>query len=329
MVLGDGEFVRLLQERSRLVPAAQGEQRFAEQNVDDHPIGTLRAQRVEMFRRAVIVFGVKQRLGEIVPHQFVVRELFPELQSAIKAVVAHNEGTLLPSGRVQSKFYSPGDQRAENVQCLFATIARRYDLLNDLMSAGLHRHWKRRLVKMAGQPRNVLDLCCGTGDLALRFQARVVGADFTAEMLRVAETRSREIEWLQADALHLPFPDNSFDVVSVGYGLRNLADINAGLREIYRVLRPGGKFLSLDFGKPAWSVWRGVYFWYLRTFVPALGRLFCGDADTHAYILASLDDYPAQRGIRQQMETIGFTDCGFVEFVGGAMAINYGCKPPL
>jgi len=228
---------------------------------------------------------------------------------------------------VQSKFYSPGDQRAENVHRLFATIARRYDLLNDLMSVGLHRHWKRRLVKMAGQPARVLDLCCGTGDLALMFQARVVGVDFTEEMLRVAQTRSREIVWVRADALRLPFPDDSFDVVSVGYGLRNLADIDAGLREILRVLRPGGKFLSLDFGKPEMPALRRAYFGFLRTAVPALARLVGSDPEGYTYILASLEDYPAQRGVRDLMRAAGFTDCGFVEFVSGAMAINYGTKP--
>src|SRR5579859_3537686 len=129
------------------------------------------------------------------------------------------------------------------------------------MSAGLHRRWKRRLVELAegerkaegGKQRDVLDLCCGTGDIAMLFAeggARVTGADFTEEMLRVAATRTKVVRWVRADALRLPFEDNSFDVVSVGYGLRNLADIELGLREIFRVLRPGGKFVTLDFGKP-------------------------------------------------------------------------------
>src|SRR5882724_8929728 len=103
------------------------------------------------------------------------------------------------------------------------------------MTLGLHRHWKQRLVELAGQPRDVLDLCCGTGDIALRFAGRVVGVDFTAEMLRVAQARSNAGTWIRADALRLPFADSSFGAVSVGYGLRNLADIERGLREIYRV----------------------------------------------------------------------------------------------
>ena len=227
-----------------------------------------------------------------------------------------------------SKFYQADEHRAEKVHELFATIARRYDLLNDIMSVGLHRRWKRRLVELAGKPRDVLDLCCGTGDIALRFRARVVGVDFTEEMLRVAAARGHsEISWIRADALRLPFSDNSFDTVSVGYGLRNLADIEQGLREILRVLRPGGKFVSLDFGKPESPTFRALYFGYLRVVLPILGRLFCGDPDTHAYILASLQNYPAQRGIKESMESQGWRDCGFEEFWLGSMAINYGSKP--
>ncbi|MGO9610789.1 MAG: ubiquinone/menaquinone biosynthesis methyltransferase, partial [Verrucomicrobiia bacterium] len=213
---------------------------------------------------------------------------------------------------------------------------RRYDLLNDIMSAGLHRRWKRRLVELAlanleaGSGKQVLDLCCGTGDIALAFAragADVTGADFTEEMLRVAEARTQAVRWVRADALGLPFPDNSFDVVSVGYGLRNLADIERGLREILRMLKPGGKFLSLDFGKPESKAFRALYFGYLRVVLPILGRVFCGDPDTYGYILASLQNYPAQRGIKELMEKCGYRECGFEEFCLGSMAINYGMKP--
>jgi demethylmenaquinone methyltransferase/2-methoxy-6-polyprenyl-1,4-benzoquinol methylase len=242
---------------------------------------------------------------------------------------------------MRSKFYSPGSQRAEKVHALFATIARRYDLLNDIMSAGLHRRWKRRLVERAGKQRDVLDLCCGTGDIARLFNGRVVGMDFTEEMLRVAQIRcSREparggselragsrLQWIRADALRLPFAGNSFDVVTIGYGLRNLADLECGLREVLRVLRPGGQLLSLDFGKPDSPALRALYFGYLRTVLPVLGRIFCGDRDTHGYILASLENYPAQRGLKSLMEECGFRECGFEEFISGTMAINFGIKP--
>nr|NIL97348.1 ubiquinone/menaquinone biosynthesis methyltransferase [Planctomycetales bacterium]NIM08903.1 ubiquinone/menaquinone biosynthesis methyltransferase [Planctomycetales bacterium] len=165
---------------------------------------------------------------------------------------------------MKSKFYQPGEERAKRVHDLFRTIARRYDRLNDLMSLGLHRRWKNRLVQLAGNPERVLDLCCGTGDISSRFRGRVIGLDFTQEMLQVARTRNPRIPWVRADALHLPFPDASFDAVTVGYGLRNLADLKIGLGEIRRVLQPGGRFLSLDFGKPRSATWRTLYFAYLR-----------------------------------------------------------------
>jgi demethylmenaquinone methyltransferase/2-methoxy-6-polyprenyl-1,4-benzoquinol methylase len=231
---------------------------------------------------------------------------------------------------VDNKFYSPDHDRAEKVHELFVTIARRYDLLNDIMSAGQHRKWKRCLVRLAGNPHDVLDLCCGTGDLAQAFgvDCRVIGVDFTREMLHIAAERCRRpVNWMQADALQLPFADNAFDVVSVGFGLRNLADLDAGLREIRRVLRPGGKVLSLDFGKPEWALWRRLCFAHLQFWVPALGWLLAGNRDAYAYILPSLENYPGQRGIRVLMEAVGFCDCGCTEFVGGAIAINFGDKP--
>ena len=242
---------------------------------------------------------------------------------------------------MESKFYQADEHRAEKVHELFTAIARRYDLLNDIMSAGRHRRWKRRLVDMAmegksaGRGVKVLDLCCGTGDIALMFAGRgamVTGADFTEEMLQVAAARCERdgvtgVEWIKADALRLPFEENAFDIISVGYGLRNLADMGQGLREALRVLRPGGKLLSLDFGKPEMKAWRAMYFGYLRVALPVLGRIFCGDPDTHGYILASLQKYPAQRGVKELMESCGYCECGFEEFSLGAMAINYGSKP--
>lgn len=251
---------------------------------------------------------------------------------------------------MSNRFYSPDEQRAAKVRELFATIARRYDLLNDVMSLGLHRWWKRGVVALAGRGQEaaptttMLDLCCGTGDIARRLPGVVVGVDFTAEMLQVAERRcSREpargqdallagsrlqTQWVQADALRLPFADASFDAVTVGYGLRNLADLDAGLREIQRVLRPGGRLVSLDFGKPDSTLWRKMYFAHLQFWVPVLGWLLAGDRQAYAYILPSLENYPGQRGVQAAMTQCGFTECDYEEFVGGAMAINYGVKAP-
>src|SRR5437773_4067886 len=182
-----------------------------------------------------------------------------------------------------NKYYAPGKERAAKVSDLFGTIARRYDLINDLQSFGLHRHWKRRLVGLAKiQPgERALDLCCGTGDVAFalaRKGAEVTGLDFSEPMLAVARERLKaqipkfepdgKVKFVCDDAQQIPFPDNSFDLVTISYGLRNLADWEKGLREMRRVTNPGGRLLVLDFGKPANVVWRKIYFAYLDCFIP-------------------------------------------------------------
>ncbi|HWX18530.1 MAG TPA: bifunctional demethylmenaquinone methyltransferase/2-methoxy-6-polyprenyl-1,4-benzoquinol methylase UbiE [Candidatus Binatia bacterium] len=233
-------------------------------------------------------------------------------------------------------FYEAGAQRGAKVQVLFGKIAPRYDLLNDLQSFGLHRYWKRRVVQQArplpGQ--RALDLCCGTADLALALAhrgANVVGLDFGAEMLAIALQRSRRhpasiIHLVRADAQQLPFRDASFDIVTVGYGLRNLANWETGLREMQRVAKPGGRLLVLEFGKPANRLWRGLYFSYLKAFVPVLGGLFCGDAAAYAYILESLKHYPAQHALADKMREMGLAETRVINLLGGIMSINYAEK---
>jgi demethylmenaquinone methyltransferase/2-methoxy-6-polyprenyl-1,4-benzoquinol methylase len=233
-----------------------------------------------------------------------------------------------------NKYYAAGEQRADRVNDLFATIAPRYDLINDLQSFGLHRLWKRRLVRVAqvSQGDHALDLCCGTGDVAFalaRAGAKVIGLDFSEPMLDVARRRAaagHSVRFLQGDALAVPFSENSFDAVTISYGLRNLSDWRAGLREMWRVARPGGRVLVLDFGKPASALWRRLYFAYLRACVPLLGRLFFRDAETHGYILESLQHYPAQQGVAAGMRELGFSESRVVELLGGVMSINVGIK---
>jgi demethylmenaquinone methyltransferase/2-methoxy-6-polyprenyl-1,4-benzoquinol methylase len=240
---------------------------------------------------------------------------------------------------VSNTYYQDNDrdQRAGSVHRLFTRIARRYDLINDLQSLGLHRLWKRRLVRLAA-PRpglRALDLCCGTGDIARRLAdagADTTGLDFTAAMLDVARTRhpggaTRGLNFIEGDALALPFPDAQFDIVTIGYGLRNLADIDRGLAEMFRVLKPGGIALVLDFGKPDNAAWRALYFAYLRWLVPVFGWLFCGDAATHGYILESLKHYPGQRGVQELMRATGFVETRIFNLLGGMMSINVGRRP--
>ena len=244
------------------------------------------------------------------------------------------------TGHVSNVFYVPGEQRAAKVNDLFAAIAGRYDLLNDLQSFGLHRRWKRRVVELAvvNPGDRALDLCCGTGDLTLALAQRgaeVVGLDFSGAMLEIAEKRRQRnlksqisnLKFVRGDAQRIPFPDQSFDVVTVGYGLRNLTDWEAGLAEMHRVAKPGARLVVLDFGKPPNPVWRAVYFAHLKISVPLLGRIFCGNAQAYAYILESLKHYPAQAGVAAKMRELKLANVRVTNLLGGAMAINCGEKP--
>jgi demethylmenaquinone methyltransferase/2-methoxy-6-polyprenyl-1,4-benzoquinol methylase len=172
----------------------------------------------------------------------------------------------------------------------------------------------------------------------------MAGLDFSQPMLEIAERRRRRGEqaslsaaqgkarlfkppqFVQGDAQQLPFPDQSFDIVTVGYGLRNLADWRAGLKEMARVAKPGGRLLVLDFGKPENPLWRNIYFGYLRLFVPLLGLVVSGSASAYSYILESLKHYPAQKGVAATMDELGLKDVRIVNFLGGVMTINYGRK---
>jgi demethylmenaquinone methyltransferase/2-methoxy-6-polyprenyl-1,4-benzoquinol methylase len=255
---------------------------------------------------------------------------------------------------MSNPFYDPGEQRAAKVNALFGTIARRYDRINDLQSFGMHRHWKRRVGSLANvKPgARALDVCCGTGDLAFVLAeqgAETTGLDFSEPMLAVAKTKVRSPKskvqgpepgdrlgtspaalrpprFMHGDAMQLPFSDESFDIVTVGYGLRNLARWEAGLAEMARVARPGGRLLVLDFGKPDNVLWRMIYFAYLRLIVPVFGLLFARRADAYAYILESLKHYPAQRGVEAKMRDLGLKNIQVINFLGGAMSINLGEK---
>ena len=239
-------------------------------------------------------------------------------------------------------FYAPGEQRAAKVNDLFGSIARRYDLLNDLQSFGLHRLWKRRVVNLAKvqSGNRALDLCCGTGDIALalaRRGAETTGLDFSEKMLEVAEARRQKnsklkiqnLKLIQGDAQQLPFPENFFDIVTVGYGLRNLASWEKGLEEMLRVAKPGGRIIVLEFGKPANLIWRKIYFTHLKCSVPLIGLLFCGNPQAYAYILESLKHYPAQLAVAEKMRGLKLANVRVINLLGGAMAINYSEKPPL
>jgi demethylmenaquinone methyltransferase/2-methoxy-6-polyprenyl-1,4-benzoquinol methylase len=240
---------------------------------------------------------------------------------------------------VTNKYLSYDSERAPKVREMFSRLAERYDLVNDVMSFGMHRKWKRETVRFAleGRPRpaRILDLCCGTGDMC--FYAgeiednRVVGADFTLPMLAVAKRRARaetgDPDFVAADALRLPFRDGVFEAITVGYGLRNVADPQLALAEMRRVLAPGGRAVVLDFGKPDNPIAGALYNGYLRTMMPAVGLIFHGDHETYSYIPDSLARYPAQRGVETMMQEAGFTNVRFYNRLLGIMGLNIGEAP--
>ena len=244
---------------------------------------------------------------------------------------------------VRNKYLSYDASRAPRVRAMFSRLAPRYDLVNDVMSFGLHRRWKRLTAERAlgegrrdGRPLRLLDLCCGTGDLVFLLERRApagtetIGVDFTLPMLAVARRRRRQSSsgaaFAQGDALALPFPDGRFDAITVGYGLRNVADPGAALAEMRRVLAPGGRAVILDFGKPENPLVSFLYRGYLFAMMAAMGLLFHGDTDTYLYIPHSLERYPAQRGVERLMREAGFATARCEERLLGTMSIHVGEK---
>jgi demethylmenaquinone methyltransferase / 2-methoxy-6-polyprenyl-1,4-benzoquinol methylase len=233
--------------------------------------------------------------------------------------------------RLDEALASPeGKQRY--VRRLFATIADRYDLITVLLSFGLDRRWKRRAAALAGAAPGAaaLDLACGTGDIAFavaRSGARVVGLDVTHRMLQLARGKpagpaAGAVAFVTADMMALPFEAGRFDVITTGYGIRNVPDIGAAIHEIARVLRPGGVFVSLDFDRPAQPLVRGVYLLYLTVVGSALGFVLHRDPDTYRYIPASIRRYPGADRVADMLRAAGFSSATVVPILGGLMAIH-------
>jgi demethylmenaquinone methyltransferase/2-methoxy-6-polyprenyl-1,4-benzoquinol methylase len=230
------------------------------------------------------------------------------------------------------------------VRALFATIADRYDFITVALSCGQDRRWKRRLIAMAAPRPGVraLDLATGTGDIAFGLAdrgARVVGLDITKRMIELARdkassergasvsgTRTERARFLVGDMLALPFADDSFDIVTTGYGLRNVPNLPAAIEEIRRVLAPGGQVVSLDFNRPANGVVRAVYLAYLSVVGAALGWILHRDPDTYRYIPASIRLYPGAEGVARLFEARGFTRVRCHPVLGGLMTIHHAVR---
>jgi len=243
-----------------------------------------------------------------------------------------------PHMGLRASLASPSAKR-RYVRTLFATIADRYDLITVVLSYGLDRRWKRSLADLASvQPGlRVLDLACGTGDIAIeiaRRGGRVVGLDVTPRMIDLARSKAASDRslatpptFLVGDMMALPFPDASFDLVTTGYGLRNVPLIPPAAAEILRVLRPTGRLLSLDFDRPQRPVVRWVYLGYLTVFGSVLGLILHGDPDTYRYIPESIRRYPGARGLSRLLQEAGFSDATHRPVLGGLMAISEARRP--
>ena len=227
--------------------------------------------------------------------------------------------------------------KARRVRGVFDSVASRYDLMNDLMSAGLHRAWKAYTVMVANvQPgQRVLDIAGGTGDLALAFAKKVgptgqvVHTDINEAMLRTGRDRLLDagviLPTTVCDAEKLPFPDGHFDLVSVAFGLRNMTHKDAALREMARVLKPGGKLLVLEFSQVAKPL-RKAYDVYSFSVLPRLGRLVAGDADSYRYLAESIRVHPNQQELKALMKSNGFGHVDFHNMAGGVVALHVGIK---
>lgn len=231
---------------------------------------------------------------------------------------------------------STPDGKRRYVRALFATIADRYDFITAVLSCGQDRRWKERLAELAGAGPGLraIDLACGTGDIGFalaRRGAEVVGIDVTFRMLQLARSRIARradppIATVAGDMSSLPLADGVADVVSTGYGLRNVPDLVGALGEIHRVLRPGGRLVALDFNRPESALLRSAYLSYLTVVGGALGWVLHRDPDTYRYIPESIRAYPGAHGVARLMGAVGFTDVRVVPLLGGLMAMHVATR---
>jgi demethylmenaquinone methyltransferase/2-methoxy-6-polyprenyl-1,4-benzoquinol methylase len=235
----------------------------------------------------------------------------------------------------------PVEEKARRVGEVFDSVATRYDLMNDLMSFGLHRLWKRYAIGVSGvrAGQTVLDLAGGTGDLAVLLAGRVgeqgtvVVADINRSMLEVGRERLDDrglvgsLRYAQADAERLPFANDTFDCVTMAFGLRNVTHKERALESILRVLRPGGRLLVLEFSQVTAPVLRSLYDLYSFRALPLLGRLVTGDEDSYRYLAESIRMHPDQEGLRAMMEAAGFVQCDYLNLTAGVVALHRGWKP--
>ena len=233
----------------------------------------------------------------------------------------------------------PWEEKQRKVAGVFHSVAQKYDVMNDLMSMGVHRIWKRFTIELSGVHRGqrVLDIAGGTGDLAAKFsrlvgpEGEVVLADINDSMLKVGRDNLTDkgiagnVQYVQANAECLPFPDNHFDCITIAFGLRNVTDKDKALRSMHRVLKPGGKLMVLEFSKPN-KMLSPVYDIYSFKLLPLMGKLVANDAESYQYLAESIRMHPDQETLRGMMEDAGFAQCEFFNLTGGIVALHRGFK---
>jgi demethylmenaquinone methyltransferase/2-methoxy-6-polyprenyl-1,4-benzoquinol methylase len=231
-------------------------------------------------------------------------------------------------------------EKEKKVAAVFQSVAKNYDLMNDLMSAGIHRAWKYFTVETSGvRPgHSVLDLAGGSGDLTRLLSGKtgtggqVVLADINAAMLAVGRSRLLDeglynnIHYVQANAENLPFATNHFHCITMGFGLRNVTDKAAALRSMYRICKPGGKILILEFSTPTWPGLKPLYDWYSFNVLPKIGQLFAQDSASYQYLAESIRMHPSQDALKFMIEQAGFEDCHYHNLSGGIVALHIAYK---
>lgn len=234
----------------------------------------------------------------------------------------------------------PSAQKVTMVADVFHSVAAKYDIMNDVMSMGIHRLWKRFTIDCSGvRPgQQILDLAGGTGDITALFSKRVgptgkvVLADINESMLNVGRDKLRDlglvnnIEFVQANAEALPFADNTFDIITIGFGLRNVTDKDAALRSMFRVLKPGGRLLVLEFSKPSQEWLSKAYDLYSFKILPFMGQLIANDKESYQYLAESIRMHPDQETLKQMMANAGFAEVTYHNMTGGIVALHRGYK---
>jgi demethylmenaquinone methyltransferase/2-methoxy-6-polyprenyl-1,4-benzoquinol methylase len=226
-------------------------------------------------------------------------------------------------------------EHATAVREMFSGIAGRYDLLNHLLSANVDKRWRRtvrgKLEKILNDPYAiVLDVACGTGDLSIELQhgarARVIGTDFCRPMLAIAKEKAPAIPLVEGDAMALGFANETFDAITIAFGLRNLSNVSDGLAELNRLLKAGGKLVILEFSSPVVPGFRGAFNFYFSKVLPRIGGLVSGSRGAYKYLPDSVSKFPDQRNLAEMMRKVGFVNVEYSNLTGGIAAIHQGIK---